>query len=417
MIKKILHSSIFLLIANILGRLSIFVANILAARLLPQEVFGQYTMLRSTVTMFENIITGSVGPIIIKRTAQSSIKTTEELSITLVSIFFINISIAISLSILLFINSSYIIETYFVLTPYIETGFKISLLLLIASILSITLQKIFIGLEYYKKSALLSLYISLISIVFIWIMINYFQFFGILYGILFYFLLDFIVKFIFLKKQHKLFTFDYNKILIEIKYFFSFSYPLLLAIIVSSISFWYARVLLVKQTNEYSELAIFDAAYQWLTIIMIITGATTSVALPMLSKISKINLKDDEISIFKINFIINILIASFIAIIFITFSSFIMSVYGEKYVEGKNILIILSVTSIFFTISSLLNKYLISREYKWIIFFNIFISTFVLYIVLYNYIEFGVIALAFSLLSFYISNSLIYSLYIMIQKN
>ena len=67
---------------------------------------------------------------------------------------------------------------------------------------------------------------------------------------------------------------------------------------------------------------------------MIITGATTNVALSMLSK--KNNSK-----IFYINLLINFLISLIFAIFFILFSETIMLIYGENYADGYFILIIL----------------------------------------------------------------------------
>ena len=47
MLKKILSSSFWLLIGSFIGRLSMFLTNIIAARLLSQEEFGQYPMVKN----------------------------------------------------------------------------------------------------------------------------------------------------------------------------------------------------------------------------------------------------------------------------------------------------------------------------------------------------------------------------------
>lgn len=412
MIKKILSNSILLLVGNIFGRLVIFLTNIIAARVLPQEVFGQYTMLRSTATMIENILTGSIGSIIVKKIAETT-EDKSKLSNMLFSVFFINISIALIISIFILLNINFIIEKFFISTPYIEKGLYLSITLLIVSILSLTTQKIFIGLEIYKKFAFSSFLISIASIVFSWFIIKYYNFYGVFYTIILYFLLDFAIKFILIKNNFSLKDISKRNIFINIKRFFSFSYPLFLSVIISASSFWYSKIILINNTGGYKEIAIYDAAYQLLTIIMIITGATTSVALPMLSKIlDKNNLK----KILYINFFVNLVISLFISLIFILFSKEIMSIYGEDYIQGSKILIILSITSIFFTLSSLLNKYIISIEHKWVIFFNTIFSIVILFITLKYFIAYKIYALAYSILSFYVSNTIIYLIYILVTS-
>lgn len=411
MIKKILSSSVLLLIGNIFGRLAVFVINIIAARLLPQEIFGQYTMLRSTASMLENILTGSIGSVIVKKTAEST-NNKNNLSNMLISILILNITFVAVLSLIILINTDTIIKYFFIDTKLIHTGFLLSILILIISILSLSLQKIFIGLEIYKKFAITSTIVSVISILFSWFSIKYFNFYGIFYAIIFYFFIDFIFKFILIKNFFILKEFNFNLVIKNIKNFLLFSYPILLSVIVSAFSFWYSKVLVLKSTGQYSQIGIYDAAYQWLTIIMIITGATTSVALPMLSKV--INTKESK-KIFFTNLIVNLLISSLIAFLFIVYSKEIMSIYGKEFIKGAEILSILSITSIFFTLSSLFNKFVISIEHKWIIFLNIILSTFVLFIVLFNFINLQIYALAYSLLSFYISSCFIYLIYISIK--
>ena len=174
------------------------------------------------------------------------------------------------------------------------------------------------------------------------------------------------------------------------------------SIIINLFSFWYLRILVINESNGFKEIAIFDAAYQWLTVIMIITGATTNVALSMLSK--KNNSK-----IFYINLLINFLISLIFAIFFILFSETIMLIYGENYADGYFILIILSITSIFFTLSAIYNRYFISIGKSNYILISVFLSSLSMFIFYkYNFFNDTLFNLAYSFLIFYIINFLIY---------
>ncbi|WP_219599181.1 hypothetical protein, partial [Vibrio parahaemolyticus] len=70
----------------------------------------------------------------------------------------------------------------------------------------------------------------------------------------------------------------------------SFKYKLLikqvgivfLSILCSSWTLWYMRVLVSRTNNGLVEIANFDIVFQFLTVIMMVTGATTSVLIPRL---------------------------------------------------------------------------------------------------------------------------------------
>ena len=163
---------------------------------------------------------------------------------------------------------------------------------------------------------------------------------------------------------------------------------------------------MTSNSGGFSHLAIFDTAQQWLSIIAIITGSTTSIIVPMLSK--TISFKKENREIFHINIAINFLISVGIASVFFLFSEEIMSIYGESYIVGSTTLEILSMTSIFYTISSLFNKYMISHNRLWSVVTNSIFSSGALAIVLIIYVDLTSESLAYGLLSYYVISTTIY---------
>lgn len=409
MIKKIFSHSFWLLIGNSIGRLSIFLTNIVAARLLSQEDFGQFAMIRNTISMIEGMISGTIGSPVIKRS--SEMYTKDSFASIFKALLLVNITIAIIMASSILLFAPYITDVFFKSNLEFMQGLYIGVFLLLTTSLSTFIQNIFIGIEKYQKLAIASIYTSLFSFPIILFLIYNYKLYGVLYGISFYFFIDFMFKYYQFQKIVPI-AFeipDFMLIRDEAKRLFLFSYPLFWAILVSSVSFWYARIIIVD-TDGFSSLAIFDAAFQWLTVIMIVTGATTSVVLPMLSKI---NLKIDSKMYNKtilINLGINLIIASFFAFIFTFFSKEIMSIYGDKYIEGYTVLIILSITSIFFSLSSIMNKVFISINYSLEIFYINFISSSLILILLkLNFLS-GAVGLSYSFLYFYFCNCMLYFL-------
>jgi O-antigen/teichoic acid export membrane protein len=393
-----------------------FMANIIAARFLSQDEFGQFSMLRNTISMIEGIISGTLGSPMIKRVAETNQDKSSNFNIVIKSLFIINIVISLIFSIIIFILAPYIVEIFFKNETSMIHGLYIGCIILIATTLSGLIQKIFIGIEKYQKLAIASIYTSLISFPIIVGLIYLYNFNGALFGIVIYFSIDFIFKYyqfrklnIYEKKET-----DFTQIKSEAIKLLLFSYPLLGSIIISSTAFWYARVMIV-QSDGFAAIGIFDAAFQWLTIIMVITGATTSVVLPMFSKNTK-NKKEFS-KVLWINLLVNFIISACFAIIFIFFSKEIMSIYGEQYIKGYEILIILSITSIFYSLSSILNKVFISKGNIKSILFIITISVIGMILLLKSNIFIGVIGLAYSFLFFYCFLFILYSLVLFIQKN
>ncbi len=402
LVKKILSSSLWLLIGNSIGKLAMFLANIFAARMLSQEAFGQFTMIRNTISSIEGLISGTLDSTVIKQVAQSSHEEKENLPYILSTIFILNIIIAFIISIFIFFGADFIVEKFLLNNTNLVNALYIGIFILITTTFSTLMQNILIGLEEFRKLATLSIITSSITIPMIFILIYFFQFYGALFGVVFYFGFDFVIKYLYYKKLKYILIFRYIEFKKYISYIFFFSTPLFFSIIINLFSFWYLRILVINESNGFKEIAIFDAAYQWLTVIMIITGATTNVALSMLSK--KNNSK-----IFYINLLINFLISLIFAIFFILFSETIMLIYGENYADGYFILIILSITSIFFTLSAVYNKYFISINKSKYILISVFLSSLSMFIFYkYNFFNDTLFNLAYSFLIFYIINFLIY---------
>lgn len=409
LVRKIASHSFWLLVGNSIGRLAMFMTNIVAARMLPQEIFGQFTMIRNTISSVEGILSGALGSPMIKRVSETAHRDKEKLNLVVSALFFTNFTIAILLALAIFFLSPMIVEYFFIGQTSLIQGLNIGAILLVATTLSGLMQTVMTGLEEFKKLAFAGIGASIFSFPLIVVLIYYFGLHGAMYGVILYFISDFGWKYFQLRKNFTL-SYKYSFALMwhESKKLLFFSTPLLLSVVVSSLSFWYARVITVQSTDGFSSIAVFDAAYQWLTIIMIITGATTSVALPMLSKAFGKNDKIEMSQVFWINLAVNLGISLIMASIFALFSKQIMGLYGENYISGYKILIILGGVSIFFTLSSLLNKYVIVKGNSWVVFLSACVGSVALFSVLITYSHYAQYALALSFLAFYIASSIIY---------
>ncbi len=406
--KIIINHSLWLFIGNSIGRLTMFIANIFAARLLSQEIFGQYMMIRSTVSMMEGTITGSVGNIVIKTVSEEFYKYNK--MILVVAVFAINTAISVLVIILLYVASPVLVDNYFLGQDNMVIGLYAGGGLFVVSLFASSTQAMLIGLEKYKEIAIVGVCNVVISLPFIYLLVSYYGFMGALIGVSIYFMLDFIMKYIVINKQiaHESHGSIWTVVRAFIKKISAQSGLLSLSIFVSLFTLWYMRVLTINKANAFSDIALFDAAYQWLTIIMLITGATTSVALQMLTK----SMCDNSVRakyIFYTSLMINSFIAIFIASIFAFLSKYIMSVYGEVYISSYYLIYILGIVAVLHTISSLLNKLLIANnDHKYIFYNYIFSSIMVIIYMKYNHISDPLMQLSYAFVAYYLTLLIIY---------
>lgn len=392
-----LKGSFFLLLTNVLMRGTIFLLNIICIRFLSQDNYGRFSLLRSTAVFIEGLISGAVDPVSIKSIAEKSSAP------PIRQIIFINIVLVL---VTLFITSLF--------TNWLSEKMKfegdgfvffayVSLLVISAKFFSLC-NGFCIGLEKYREMfycALTSILITSPLAIFLTYKLD---FVGAILGISIVFSLDAAIKFIFVYKLVGL----SNRSQLKVKSFFLNSGYLFASVLMSSLVFWFSRLLLADETGGLSEVAKFEVVFQFLTIIMIATGATTSTLLPLLSK--SVGSKNKKI---YINLIINIAIVLAVSLFFINYFEPIFSFLGEEYV-GSDVFAILEkilLVALFFTISSILNKVILSLNKPVIILFATFISSLVFLTNIYLSNSLSAMVLADSYLLFYSALSVIYLMF------
>jgi O-antigen/teichoic acid export membrane protein len=126
---------------------------------------------------------------------------------------------------------------------------------------------------------------------------------------------------------------------------------------------WLGNTMLVSKTGGFNEMAIFNAASQWQNIVLFIPMAISQISLPLFSN-SKYD-KKKFVKLIKYNVLINLVICTFLALIFSFFSNFIMQSYGNGFKEGSVVLIVLSVTAILISVNSVVGQVIAGLGKMW----------------------------------------------------
>ncbi|MFQ2430517.1 oligosaccharide flippase family protein [Aeromonas caviae] len=412
--KKInfLTGSIFLVIANAVAKLTIFIIGIVAARLLSQDSFGQFSMIRSTITAVGSLLAGTVGTTSTKNISENDGNKTKQIEYVY-SVIVVNFIFTLMAIILFIIASNYQNNDFLEMLVSDNIIVVISSGLLFFTNASILLQGVLIGLEKYKQLLSISFIVAILILPIGYIFISWWGFDGALVTFFLYYLFDsfFKIKVTFSVLNNSRVIIVLSQVMQVITGILRSNILLLLVTVIVTFSFWYSRVLVIKHTGDFEKIAIYDAAFQWLSIIMLVTTASTSVAL---AKMAKPNA--NKINILKNSTISNLLVSIPVSFVFIFFSEHIMSLYGSDYVDGAKTLSILSVASNFFSLSTIFNRYVLASSNIRAILIVTVISSSVMFVTLYFFIELADLGLAYSTLSFYSTSTFLYICYLFFES-
>ena len=261
LIKDILS----LLVVTFVSKGTTFVINLISAKFLTSTEFGLLSILRSTAGMLESLFSGINGSIIINEISKDR-KVTQDL-IYLFIFYIVIISV-----ILFFIPILSIPINIFVLT-----------ILTFSIVLNTIVNLMLIGLSYYSEQKRLTLVSCISSAIVSIIIIRFYGLQGAAAAFILLPLIDFVIKSVFLfRKKFISSSKKGTKTLIRK----SFKY---IAIVTPQIIlFWWLRISL--GSNAIKELGLFEFLYQFITLIILMTGAVASVSIGKFGKSDQYNI-------------------------------------------------------------------------------------------------------------------------------
>jgi O-antigen/teichoic acid export membrane protein len=370
-------------------------------------------ILRNTLSTIELFSMIGMNQTTVKIVAEVENKS-KQLSLTILSILTIILIITFISSLSLFIFADKFSLFFFNLNNEdIISGLKIGSIILFFSIYSTILTSILNGLDKYKEIATTNFYATILFLIPSIYIIKEYSLKGALFSVLIFFIISSFLKTLkviyFIEKD--LLKINFKYIRIKLLYILNFSFPIFLSIILIMPIFWYSKTLLISTSDRgFIEIANFEAAYQLLTIILIVTGAVANVALSAFSK----SIKNQKKNLFMINVIINVIISIVFCLIFINYGKEILNIYGNDF-NNVTLLKLLILTSIPFTVQSICNRFIMSISRVWINFLIslIWVITFIL-IIFMNLHSLDSIILAKAFLTSYVISCFISCFYIFI---
>lgn len=400
-----------------LAKFIVLVSGILCARILTQEEYGEFGMVRSTINTF--LVFGMAGIGLTATKYISEYKKTQQSKISGIYILTNGFALLTGTltTILIYFLASYLADTT-LNAPHLERAIQLGAVLLFFTILNSAQNGTLAGLESFKAIALNTLWGSIVESILMLIGAYYAGVMGAILGYGCGFIVLYICNHLSIRKSFnqlniKIIYSNFNKKYLKLLY--KFTLPAALSSFMVTPAFWIVRTMLVKKCG-FEELAIYEAADQWKVIILFIPSAISQVVLPILSSLS-IDDNNKFWKILRINLSFNAGVTFLIAFIVSCCSPLIMSLYGNNY-TNYSVFVVLAFSTVFSSMASIVGLSISSRTKMWIGFaFNsLWALMLILFSFLFLYYGFRALGVALSILISYIIHSINQLIYLIYSK-
>ena len=396
-----------------LAKFLVLVAGIFCARFLGKQGYGEFGMVRSTISLFVTIGFAGLGLTATKYISEYRNTAKERIG----SIIYLTRGFALLMGILIttivLLISPYLASDVLE-APHLVDDLRVGALLLFVTVINGAQVGILSGFEDFRSIALNTLWGSIAECSFMLLGAWFCGVFGAVLG----YGVGFAVLYLFNRLSiNRRLTLEgisvssskFNKT--DLSLLYKFSLPAALSSIMVVPTYWIVRSMLVRH-NGFEELAVYEAADHWKIIILFIPSAISQVVLPILSS-SLGDGKDKFLKILKINIFLNAGVALVLALMISVFSPYIMGMYGDGFTDSTT-LILLAASTIFNAISTVVGLSISSRAKMWT--GTAFNFLWALMVIVFSYwfimINLGAIGVALGVLLAYFMHTIIQLIYL-----
>lgn len=345
-IKRIAKGTLGVSIYTGFYQLMLLLISIISARLLNVTDFGKVSILQSTVSLFVMFATMGLGSVAIKLIAEHKGR-------FLYSIFLINFSLCLSATLAIYFCSDFIASSIYQDNSLTSLIKGLSLFVLLSGLTQIQ-SSVLAGCEDYKNIGKINFFIGLLSIFIIYFMVSYYGVMGWLVGVI---LLEFIkcvllFIIIYLRFKQERISVTYTDI-VEVTHL---TIPIALSsFLIMPVNWYLTRELLI--TDGYQDVALLNISNQWVAVLTFLPIAIGNAMLPIMSKMIK---SDERKSISHLALKLNFAVSFSFAFVAFLLAEFILSFYGEIYIEGKSVFIYILLLAVVLSLTNQLNNKVIA---------------------------------------------------------
>lgn len=366
-LSKIKQSSLFkdslwAIIGSVLGHGLSLLAGIIVARLIGKEVYGEYGVIKGTLTYIAIVSTFGFGYTATKYIAKYIIEDKSKILVIVKGIYRITLIFSSVMAVLLVIFAGKV--AIYLESPHLELTLRISSVLIIFNAINAAQIGMLSGFKVFKLIARNNCYAGVVTFIFSVLLTYFYGLNGAVFALMIAFIFQTIINYILMSKCLKEYS-HYRNIIVEkgslIKEMLSFSLPIAMQESLYTIVHWLNMLILIKFAN-YGEVGLLSVASLWMSVVIFIPGVLKNV---MFSHLSSTN---DHSGLVNKLLLINLTLASIPILFVLLFSNTISSFYGETFIGLRPVLMVSVSSAIFVTLSEVFCYELLSRGRNWLVF-------------------------------------------------
>lgn len=363
--RRMMYGAFWSVAGTALGKCVVLVASIVCAHILSKEQYGEFGIIRSTVNMF--VVFGSAGLGLTASKYISEYKSVNKEKIP--SIYLLTNGFAfvtgLIITVVVFFFAPYLANKY-LNAPHLLNPLRVGVFLLFVTVINGAQTGTLSGFEDFKSIAINTFFGSIAESVFMLVGAYFWGLIGAILGFGTGYLVIYVLHNVSIKKDLRV-----NNIKASLKDFrakdirllYNFSLPAMLSSMMVAPAYWIVKSILAR-SGGFEELAGFEAADQWRTIILFLPSSISHIALPILSSLS-CGSNNRYWRTFWLNMGLNGGVAFVMATLVSCLSPFIMGFYGSSYTSDSMTLIILSASTVFSSMASVVGASIYSRAKSW----------------------------------------------------
>jgi O-antigen/teichoic acid export membrane protein len=354
-------------LGNIAGKGFVLVAFILVAKIIGKESYGELGMIRSTIMMFSVFAGAGIGLTASRYIAlyrNTDIQKTHEIYCLSK---YVSVAMGLLIAILL-CGFAPLIAIRSLQAQHLITEIRIGAIAMFFITLNNAQNGVLSGFERFKSIAVNTAIAGFIQLFFLTIGTYYWEISGTIGG------LSLSAIFLYFLNQRAIRRNISGIVLRQIKVkqiykntlpiLWKFSLPAIMSSIVVIPTLWWCKTLVVQQAG-FSQMANYDVAEQWNTLILFIPSILGSMLVPILSNTLVEGTRNQYAKIVKINIRINVLVTAVISLLICLFASFILRRYGVEFTDKKTFYILI-LSAIPNAACAVLGNVIVSQGKMWI---------------------------------------------------
>lgn len=351
----------WMLMATIVVRATMFLVNIFTARLVSINDFGAFSLVRSTIIFMESLVSNTFGLAVTRKSALG-LADPKKIKTLFISSASVVMSFAALVAVAILVTTSFVnLQERSI--PISDGIIEVGIFVLLSVSMATLTQNQVIGMGRYKDVAFGALVATTISSITIFLTRNNYSIYWALIVIAIYYVTAVSYYWIVVFRGYMSETVKWFDVKREVLSGLLEARWLMLGVAVNGGAFWLGRILLLNSENGLFDAAMFDAAFQILSFIMLFSNSVYSAIFPKMVRREMESGSPSvgcSIDVLKVTLL---LVLALIVLVWL-FSEQFLGLYGPEYAPAEPVLKILAFSGLSFTAALHFNRLMVAREQR-----------------------------------------------------